>query len=110
MRVSRLADAGARVRFKGESLDQIQIVKQRPGRHRIQSGRRRGPSAKAHEADRGHYLAAETLFGWFSPSPREISGGLAPFVCPVRLAPSGQRALKAVIYRVASGSRDGSSL
>lgn len=39
-----------------------------------------GSMRKAHEADRGLYLAAETLFGWFLPTLREISGGLAPFV------------------------------
>src|SRR5262245_46871945 len=67
--------------------DQHLVVKQRPGR--------------TCGAGEGHCL------GWFLPTLREISGGW-PLECPVRLAPSGQGALKAVTDRARYGSRDNS--
>lgn len=42
--------------------------------------RRSDPCARAHGSGRGLHLAAGTLFGWFSPTPRGISGGRLPWV------------------------------
>jgi hypothetical protein len=66
------AQCDARVR----TLDQFHVVKQRPGRT---SGT--GVHARTHATGRGHYLAAETLWGWFLPGLRRISAGLGSLRC-----------------------------
>jgi hypothetical protein len=91
------AQCDARVR----TLDQFHVVKQRPGRT---SGT--GVHARTHATGRGHYLAAETLWGWFLPGLRRISAGLGSLRCSSGFAPFEQRALKAVTYDVGYQDRD----
>src|SRR5262245_14650370 len=90
------------MRCEGESPDRFLVVKQRPVRA---CGTGDHTHARTNP-DRGLHLADGTLF-WvvFADSERDLRW-LGSRGCPVRLAPSGQGALKAVTDRVRSRIRD----
>jgi hypothetical protein len=67
--------------------------------------RRRGPYAQRVRIR----IEDGTLFGWFSPTLRRISGGQAPVGAPSGLRLRGKGALKTVTDRARSRSREGFS-
>ena len=97
--VPRAEELDAQCEIRVRALINSMIVKQRPGRT---SGAGVHTHARTNPY-RGLYLADGTLF-WvvFADAERDLRWLGSPFGCPVRLAPSGQRALKAVTDRVRS--------
>ena len=86
IQASRMENTSACVRRQGESPGNHHVVKQRPGRT---SG------AGVHARERtnpveGFTSRTEHCFGWFSPTLREISGGLAPVGAPSGLRLRGK--------------------
>src|SRR5215470_20435980 len=93
------------MRCEGESPDQSLVVKQRPVRAcgtGVHTPARMNP-------DRGLYLADGTLCWVVFTDSERLLRWLGSRGCPVRLPPSGQRALKAVTDRVRSQNRDNSA-
>jgi len=92
MRAARLTNASAQLRCKGESpLLNSSLLNSVLAELAAQ-----GTWARAHGSGRGLYLAVETLSGWFLADSETDLRWLGSLGCPVRLAPSGQRALEAV--------------
>jgi hypothetical protein len=104
MHVSHMGKTSAKCEARVRALDRFLIVKQHPGR---------ACDAGDHARERTNPFEGLTSrtghLGWFLPTLRRISGGLAPFGCPVRLTPSGLGSLKAVTEWVGTRVRDNRS-
>ena len=96
LRASRRGITGAQCDARVRTLSQNHVVKQQPAPSR----RHRGVSAKARDASRGLYLAAESLLGWFSPNLRYLSWRGLPAGGSSGLRLQSLEALEAVTYRV----------